>query len=294
MRKRNVRAVRLAGIVAAALSVALAAALIVITARDAAARRRLEEEKSRLEATAGVTTSGTGGVHPSRLSGLQLLRAGVTDFNLYYFGDEAICGQGASSLSGTAPEGAPYRLKLRARLRQEYGAPSHFIGRVLENDTLTPFTFADGAQDFSGTYNPGDTVGATGLNYRLAIVAPGEANVAAGGRGFASETETFLRSLRTRAEYCDILLVVPHGESADSARAAAILALAEYYGLVAVDMREVFRDHPEYLHTEGKTAGLPNDAGHTAYAEAIFSAILDAAETAAPPLPLPAERRYPY
>ena len=292
-RKKNTRIALITGIAAAAVTVVLAAALIASLARDAAEKRRLEEEKSRLDATLGVTTT-VGDTHPSRLSGLQLLRAGVTDFNLFYFGDEAICGRGASSPLGTDPAGAPYRLKLRERLREEYAAPSHFAGRVVTNNALEPFSFAAGAEDFSGTYNPGDTVGATGLNYRLAIVAPSEANTAASGRGFASETETFLRSLRTRAEYCDVVLVIPHEESADSERAEVILALSEHYGCVTVDMREVFAGHPEYLHTEGEAAGLPNDAGHTAYAEAIAEAIATAARTASAPSPLPTERRYPY
>ncbi|MBQ2718518.1 MAG: SGNH/GDSL hydrolase family protein [Clostridia bacterium] len=284
----------LAGILAAVLAVALATTLIVLRARDAAEQQRLEEERSRLDATAGITTDSTEGVHPSRLSGLQLLRAGITDFNLYYFGDEAICGQGASSFRGTEPEGAPYRLKLRSLLQETYAAPSHFVGRVATNSEAAPFSFADGALDFSGTYNPGDTMGVTGLNYRLAVIAPGAANETAGGRGFASELETLLRTLRGTAEYCNIILVVPHGESADSERAEAILALGARYATVVVDMRAVFVGHPEYLHTEGASAGLPNDAGHTAYAEAIAAAIGEAAATATPLPPLPAGRLYPF
>lgn len=277
------------------LCLALGTVLGVFLVRERAERARLEAERERLEAEKPLTP--LPGNHPSRLSGYRLLAEGVTDFNIYYYGDETMLGEGASDLALKHGDvsAAPYRLQLREALRTQYAAPEQLAGRICP---VRAPSFERGAAEFAAYHDP---VGMTeaSLNFRLAVLAPGAANETASaesampyGHGFAADLETLVRSIRARSVYCDILLVVPHSEDATSPRAAAILALGEYYGLVTVDMRARFAEGG-LVHTEGAQAGLANDQGHAAYAEAIATAIFAAAAEGLTAPAIPAERLYP-
>ncbi len=286
--KRPSRRVRLALLIAvASLTVALAVALAITLAADAAERRRLEEERQRNENDQTIVT-GTPLAPPSLLSGYRLLFEGISDFSLLYFGDASIFGHGSSDFYGEGSDTAayPYRLKIRAGLREAYGAPAGFVGHIYPH--VSP-SFELGLADMLASYDP------TYLNYRLAVLAPGSENLGSAdgssyGRGFGADLESMIRSLRTSLPTCDILLVVPH--AATETEAEAILALAAHYGLIAVDARPLFTADPTLLHTEGEHTGLPNDRGHTAYAEAILGAIATAADSAYTSPALPTGRLY--
>lgn len=274
-------------IAAASLAVALSVVLAILLAADAAERRRLEEERRKNENDQTIVTT-TPATPPSLLSGYGLLSEGISDFSLVYFGDASIFGHGASDFYGAGNDTAayPYRLQIRTGLREAYGAPGGFVGHVYP---YADPSFELGLADLLASYD------ASYLNYRLAVLAPGGANAgnAAGstfGRGFAADLESMIRGIRSSLSYCDILLVVPH--TATPTEAESILALASHYGLVAVDARTVFATDPTLTHTEGEYAGLPNDRGHTAYAEAVLAAISAAVEGEHTMPSLPGERLY--
>ncbi len=270
-----------------AVAVALSAILAVAMAGDAAERRRLEEERLERENEQPFVTSAPQ-TPPSLLSGYRLLSSGVSDFSLLYFGDASIFGLGASDFYGAEddPAAYPYRLKIRAGLRESYDAPGGFTGHVYPYASPS---FETGLADLIATYD------ASLLNYRLAVLAPGNENVSATGgptfgRGFAADLESMIRGIRSSLPYCDVLLVVPH--TATEEEAAAILAVASHYGLVTVDVRQAFAADATLMHAEGEHRGLPNDSGHTAYAEAILAAITAAANSGHTSPSLPADRLY--
>ena len=105
-----------------------------------------------------------------------------------------------------------------------------------------------------------------------------------------SPDECLLREVRENSPLCDIVLTVPHDADADTA--TAMLALAEHYGLISVDLRAAFASGEGLLHTEGPDLGYPTVDGHRAYADAILEAILEAADEGHLMKALPNERLY--
>ena len=280
-------------LIAVCVTIVLAAALTVTLLLRA--KEQHDRHSDRPDELLPIVTQGPS-VSLRDMAAYRLLANGSTEFNIFYYGDGSLFGRGA-----TDPSLSCYRLGIRSTLRALYRAPgddyAHLAGHY-DGEREAP-SLAEAAADFLATYSPAPTDYSLYLKYRLAILAPGAANEAAGqssaapfGRGFAADLETLLRTLLEAAEPIDILLVVPHGEAADSPRAAAILALAEHYGLVCVDMRARLAEDG-LLHTEGEDAGYPTDAGHAAYAAAITDAITAAAHENRAPAPLPEERLYP-
>ncbi len=283
MKRLTKKTRRLLTVTALALMVALSVMLAVALIGDAVERRRLEEERREKENGQPIVTAPST-TPPSLLSGYRLLSQGISDFELLYFGDATIFGYGASDFYGERNDTSayPYRLQIRAGLRELYCAPEGFLGRVYPH--ITP-SFEIGLADLI----------ASPLNFRLAILAPSSDNVSATegatfGRGFTPDLESMIRGIRSSRPYCDILLVIPH--SATDEEAEAILSLAAHYGLVTADVRPAFTADATLVHTEGEHTGLPNDRGHTAYAEVILAAITDAADREHVSPALPAWRLY--
>ncbi len=270
---RELRLLIVIGVLLLLLAVALALSLAA-AARERARLEALREEESK---EADRLAAGTTAITPNHLlGGFGLLGRGVTDFRIYYFGDEMMYGRGVSDELSTEVD--CYRTMLKASLETYYGTvfegrvPSAAISQTAppdEGNGSPPLWVGD--VDFD-SYTQRDA------NFRLAILAPSQRTAEAGADGhastgftgdFAHDLEQTVRNMRRRAERCDILLVVPH--DAGDGLAATILAVAEYYSLRTVDMRAL----SESLLTED---GFPSEAGHRAYADAILSEILSAAE----------------
>lgn len=261
-----------------ALAVLLTALLGVLITNAAREQDRLREEQSRLEEqdrtplgeiTTPAPIVGT--------NGYRLLADGrASGLTVFYFGDEALYGRGATPYpSYTAPQS--YRSLLTAALRADYG--NGMLGWVIKQMQAHSLTYAATNFAANGTVH-------------IAVLAPTDATAAAGaathgeGYSFGSELEASIRKMRTLFPHCDILLAVPHGASPETAD--AILTIGAHYSLVTIDLRDLVTGEG-LLHTEGEDAGYPTEAGHNAYAAAIKAAIdMAVAERfSSPELPAP-------
>ncbi len=252
-------------------------ALFIKSRNDARAlREALESLSEKIKENPPVTEPPT---TSAPRSGYQLLGARV-DFNLFYFGDETLYGTGASDVQHS------FRLLLKAGLQNTYGLA---LNGHQANSEQNP-SLLSGSNYFKDLLPRGFT-------YRLALISAGALTEEAGaqqaeggsypysqyGGDFAKDYESLLRLIKFYFPACDILCVIAHNEPADSARAEAIAALSDYYGLVCVDMRPVFETGDSLVDERG----FPNDEGHRLYAETIKAAIDAAVQADRPPSALP-------
>ncbi len=288
--KRQAIVLLLSLVLVLALVAALAVGLIR-SARERAALEREREEQSKLadKNHASVTRP----PRPSQMSGLELLAAGnIANTVLYYFGDDTLYGRGAAEELGI--NATSYRTILKAGLAEALGVqPQEVRGRVYEGDATEDGSFSPSLAALAADLSYYRT-----LNFRILLLTPTARTAEAGLEAsrdpytgsFVSDLETLLREVRENHPLCDIILTVPHDANADTAE--AMLALAAHYGLVSVDMRAVFADGEGLVHTAGESLGYPTEAGHRAYAEAILTAILTAADEGYSVTPLPTTRLY--
>lgn len=296
-RTRGRRALLLTSAAALVLAVAMVFALVSAWLE----RSYLEElrDSQALSEAGRVTTAPTPGTTLPPVSarhGFRLLHEG-RNIDLYYFGGAAFYGKGIPNPGGeeTGLSLPSYRTFFTESLRAHFSLS--LTGWTCPAVPGLPSLSEQSPPALAAAYLDLSVLVGNGADPRLMLLAPDRENLTAelpyhvnGFRGDARrDLEFFLRSVREMLPLCDIVLAVPYNATEEEAE--AFLALGAHYGLLTVDLRPIFED-PSLLVTEGSAAGFPNEQGHRALADALFSAVREAAEAPTEMPPLPRETLY--
>lgn len=225
----------------------------------------------------------------STSSAYQLLKRKI-NFALYYFGDNAMLGEGT-----TTDRDNCYRLLTKAALIEKYGygdTVQPLPGRCCNlssdvNRPLSPPSFFQGDRDIRGAFSRSRL-------YRLMLFCPGTGVPATTPEGeytgeFKTDCERFLRNCKTAQPKMEILMIIGHADSDE--QEAAMIALAAHYDMVLVNMKQVFaiqEDRTPLFNPDGSLS----EVGHALYSEKIVEAIDAAVETEKPITSMPTKSLY--
>lgn len=236
-----------------------------------------------------ISSLGDKETEASNSSAYQLLKKKI-NFALYYFGDEAMLGEGT-----TTDRDNCYRLLTKATLIEKYGygeTVQPLPGRCCNlpsdvSDPLSAPSFFEGDRDIRGSF------GRSRL-YRLMLFAPGTGVPATAPEGdytgeFKTDCERFLRNCKTAQPKMEILMIIGHADSDEQEE--AMTALAAHYDMVLVNMKQFFaiQEDPSILFNAN---GTLSEAGHALYAKKIVEAIAAAVEAEKPLTVMPTQSLY--
>ncbi len=256
---------------------------------DAEKKHYLELADKAYRDYAYISSLGDKETEASNSSAYQLFKKKV-NFALYYFGDEALLGEGT-----TTDRDNCYRLLTKATLIEKYGygeTVQPLPGRCCNlpsdaSDPLVAPSFFKGDRDIRGSFSRSRL-------YRLMLFAPGTGVPAATPEGdytgeFKTDCERFLRNSKTAQPKMEILMIVGHADSDEQEE--AMIALAAYYDMVLVNMKQSFaiQEDPSILFNSN---GTLSEAGHALYAKKIVEAIDAAVEAEKPLTVLPTQSLY--